>query len=426
MRYYNFGIKELLPRTPLFSKNECDGLIYEFVVCTSGSGGSEKPRKLLGKFHRLASFDVFLWNEFRPCLYSIRTSALYCTTFYRLRVQASQVKSVYMAAVHLRMDRAARQCADFLSAHLDLRSCLEVRALPGVSRRLDVVRSVDAFIRRNMDELLRTLPQNGVLTALDKVKVEVLHASREELEAARARSVAQLVLDWIRAQWMGDERLTMDMLRDKAHMLFLSKDNTLEDCEEIAEGSENDSEIVQDYRRSNQQQHPKQQQHLKKVRRVSNNMRPARPRELLYTRQIDHCDDHSPTNMTSEENNEEDEEWKVISCSALEGGSSILALITIDGHLCTCSIVQRVNNSSNSNGRSVSPTGFSAAASDSNPDSNSGSKSPSLSSRPPSQDKDMFSLITPMAQAKCGAGAVSMGGKLIVCGKMKHIQTLQS
>ena len=160
----------------------------------------------------------------------------------------------------MRMDRVAHECAAFLSAHIDLRSCLEIRALPGVVRSKDLVARVDAFIDEHMEELVTLRP----IMQIDRVCVEVLHASRQELDCASARALCQLVLDWIHSQWLEDERLTLDALKSKNHLLYLGSDNTLEDCEEIEEGSANDSEIVQDYKKSNQQI-PKQAKKVSKI-----------------------------------------------------------------------------------------------------------------------------------------------------------------
>lgn len=40
--------------------------------------------------------------------------------FLRLDVPGDHVKPVYLAAIRLRMDRAAAECAKFLANHLDL------------------------------------------------------------------------------------------------------------------------------------------------------------------------------------------------------------------------------------------------------------------------------------------------------------------
>lgn len=154
---------------------------------------------------------------------------------------------------------------------------------------------------------------------------------------AQNQSVCQLVLDWIHRQWLDDEKLTLDQLKSKKHLLYMGKNNSLEDCEDIEEGSPNDSDIVQDYKKVNQQI-PKQN---KKVRRHSN-LKPAKPRELLYARHINQEDKKIEDHI---------DDWKVVSHAKLEGGS-ILTLITIDGHLFTCSIIRRVNRPNSPNGNS--------------------------------------------------------------------------
>ncbi len=339
---------------------------------------------------------------------------------------ATQAKSVYVAAVRLRMDRVAGQCAEFLCSNLGLDNCLELRSLPGVSRRAEIVREVDAFIEQNVERLCLSATQSGAIASMDKICVEVLHGSKEEMELAQDRSLCQLVLDWIHGQWLEDERLSLQALKGKKHLLFLDKGNSLEDCQSIEEGSAKDSEIIQDYKKNNQHHQLSKQE--KKVLFCSNsfycqhdinsslslqirrhsNMKPARPRELLYSRHINQED------MKTEDHVED---WKVIACTTLEGGSSILAFITIDGHLFTCSIIQRVNRPSSPSFTTASNSASGiASASDSEETRESKSKSPSLS-RPPSQDKDLYLPVAIMNQAKCGAGAGCLDGKLIVCGE---------
>lgn len=182
-------------------------------------------------------------------------------------------------------------------------------------------------------------------------------------------------------------------------MLHLGRDNALEDCDQIEEGSVKDSEIIQDYKKSNQKM-PKQ---TKKVRRHSA-MKPAKPRELLYSRHINQEEEKTQDNL---------DDWKVITCTSLNG-RSILALITIDGHLFTCSILQRVNAP-----RSNSPPTVAFILSNLSLSSNNlttvKSKSPSLS-RGHSQDKDLFTPLANMSQSKC-APVSHLNGDLVVCGE---------
>ena len=323
--------------------------------------------------------------------------------FLSLNMPANLAKSVYLAAVRLRMGRVEGQVAHFMCRNIGLQTCLELRSLPGVSRRPEIVRVVDAFIEDNVERLYEDA---ALLQGVDRLRVEVLHGSREELELTRPGSLCQLVLDWIHGQWLEDEQLSLQALKAKKHLLFLDKDNWLEDCQSIEEGSAKDSEIIQDYKKTNQQQQGQKQE--KKVRRHSN-MKPARPRELLYSRHI---------NREEVKTEDHAEDWKVIAFSTLEGGS-ILAFITIDGHLFTCTIIQRVNrpsSPSSSSSTSLVTTAAAVALLEEDGGRDYKSKSPSLS-RPPSQDKDPYVPMANMSQAKCGAGAGCLDGNLIVCGE---------
>ena len=49
-----------------------------------------------------------------------------------------------------------------------------------------------------------------------------------------------------------DERLTLEKLCSRQHLLYMGRENRLEDCNSIEEGSANDSEIIQDYKKVNQ------------------------------------------------------------------------------------------------------------------------------------------------------------------------------
>ncbi len=72
--------------------------------------------------------------------------------------------------------------------------------------------------------------------------------------APPADVLSQLVLDWIHAQWLEDEKLTLDMLGAKKHLLYSPTDSKkLSDCQGVQEGSETDSELVQDYKKINKE-----------------------------------------------------------------------------------------------------------------------------------------------------------------------------
>ena len=71
----------------------------------------------------------------------------------------------------------------------------------------------------------------------------------------------------------------------------MSKDNTLQDCTEVEEGSEHDSDLIQDYKKSNQQhlEKPKAKRLVGRQRGGTGfggagKVKPAKPKEMLYTR----------------------------------------------------------------------------------------------------------------------------------------------
>jgi influenza virus NS1A-binding protein len=68
----------------------------------------------------------------------------------RLEVNDSQVKAVYLAACHLKMDRVVKECTRHLIKNLNIENCIETRSLPGIARNKAFVDQVDAFIAKEV------------------------------------------------------------------------------------------------------------------------------------------------------------------------------------------------------------------------------------------------------------------------------------
>lgn len=62
----------------------------------------------------------------------------------------SQVKAVYLAARHLKMDRVVKECTRHLIKNLNVDNCIETRSLPGITRNKAFVEQVDAFIAKEV------------------------------------------------------------------------------------------------------------------------------------------------------------------------------------------------------------------------------------------------------------------------------------
>jgi len=56
------------------------------------------------------------------------------------------VKKVYLAALHLKMNRVVKECARHLIKHLAVDNCINTRVLSGISKHESFVSQVNAFI----------------------------------------------------------------------------------------------------------------------------------------------------------------------------------------------------------------------------------------------------------------------------------------
>ena len=242
------------------------------------------------------------------------------------------LKSVYSAARSLRLDRAANECGRFMMANMTLTSGLEIRSTPMVAaplsanedanghangddiqngrgspnngscsgndlspedeeaaspsqakRGFNFLQQVDDFIATANVEQLQT---NRVFMALPRLCVEVLHAVKEERDAVQARPLSELVLDWAHRKWLDDASCTLDGIVEKQPTMLIMNpsDNSLRDCQEVEEGSAQDSEIIQDYKKNNQHFEKNGggvRSGTTKVSRRTTTMKPAKPREML-------------------------------------------------------------------------------------------------------------------------------------------------
>lgn len=70
------------------------------------------------------------------------------TLFFLLRLYAEprQVKAIYLAASHLKMESVVHECARHLMENLHVDTCIDTRSLPGITRQKSLVSQVDAFI----------------------------------------------------------------------------------------------------------------------------------------------------------------------------------------------------------------------------------------------------------------------------------------
>lgn len=399
--------------------------------------------------------------------------------FNSLRVPGELLRPVFMAATVLRLDRASNQCARYMALNMNLTSSLEIRssscvavtafdnsnanlrktsssaaqAVNNVSGKgfsaaaagevngcsndvsssigeesyssIDLVKRVDQLIASA--ELSELQSNRGFLT-LPRFCVEVLHSTKEERDAVQPRPLCELVLDWAHKAWLDDKSIDIDeTFLQKSTLLIMSKDNSLVDCKEVEEGSPHDSDLIQDYKKSNQ--------HLEKPKagrpRVGRRgigagghpagatVKPAKPREMLFaiSRHINH--EEIFDNVFAGSEYSQQYRWKVIAAHRLDN-KTIMAVVSLDAKLIILSLVQRINVPTCSSPtsslmlRSSSEGSLRGAAGLLQQHRSPGDKS--NHSRPPSIERDVYVPVASMKYAKCAAGVVAMGNNLVVCG----------
>lgn len=305
----------------------------------------------------------------------------------KMEVDASQVKSVYVAAARLKMERVVNYCAQYLVDHLDPATAIEIRALPGIQRNPELAARVDAYLASEISNLAST----KALRCLPLIQVEVLATTREEmtLRDANTMLLCHLVLEWIHRNWEPTQ-LTVDQLTAKTHLLYLNLDNSLHDCVDIETGDVIDSDIVQDYKKLSL----RLSQPGSKNRRRGSSQQPSRPRHSLYSRSISELP--TPVEVAPEER-----EWRVVAATHMSE-KSILALTVINGTITTLSIMQRLNAVAKSNGSDASGTPMSTPG----------------QSRPSSMERSTESLsaIPHMSTPRCAVGCANLNNSLLVCG----------
>ena len=372
-----------------------------------------------------------------------------------------------MAATVLRLDRASNQCARYMALNMNLTSSLEIRSSScmaatafdnhatshsnglrqtwsssreetssvnnisaGIGEAndcsyangnssvgeenyssIDLVKRVDQLIAST--ELSELQSNRGFLT-LPRFCVEVLHSTKEERDAVKPQPLCELVLDWAHKAWLDDKSIDIDeTFLQKSSLLIMSKDNSLVDCKEVEEGSPHDSDLIQDYKKSNQHLDKPKTGRPRVGRRGAGNatVKPAKPREMLFaSRHINHQID----NIFARSEYSEQYRWKVIAAHRLDN-KTIMAVVSLDAKLIILSLVQRINvptcSSPTSMLRSSSEGSLRAAGLQQR---SPGDKS--NHSRPPSIEREVYVPVASMKYAKCAAGVVAMGNNLVVCG----------
>ncbi|CAH1978888.1 unnamed protein product [Acanthoscelides obtectus] len=299
----------------------------------------------------------------------------------KLDVAYGDVKAVFLAASNLKMDRVTKCCAQYLTKHLNVENCVEIRSLPGISKNKEFIQQVDAFIEKEFPKISKS---NQVLN-LYCIRIEVLHQFREEMINVNESSLCRLVLEWIKREVEGDN-LDMQMLSEKTFMLYLAIDNSLQDCSSLPSGDVSDTEMVQDYKKMSLKDKPAGSKGKRKVLG-----QPSKPRVLVYS------------DIGKEIELEMEPDWSLIATCSV-GEHSFLALVTLGGKLSTLSIQLRLNTPS-----TPSPV-----------------QTPDTSRHASEEKPDLYCALANMSCPRCSVGCANFLNTLVVCGGYDRTECLKS
>ncbi|XP_011496950.1 PREDICTED: influenza virus NS1A-binding protein homolog A-like isoform X2 [Ceratosolen solmsi marchali] len=297
----------------------------------------------------------------------------------------TEVKSIYLVAFYLRMDRIALQCMAHLLESLTPDSCLDIRSMPGIVQNENFVKQVDAYIRYNFAAICGS----PALSFLPSVKIEVLYQTSQEMSLVNGSSLCCLVLDWMKRFLDDQDNAGIEQLIEKTYLLYLALDNSLQDCTDLPSGDVSNTDIVQDYKKMSLKSQAQNKNRRKGV------LHPAKPRVLIYNKNIED---------SIEEPLEPD--WNMIGINKV-GEHTFLAIVTLNGRLAKLSVLLRLNAPS-----------FVESQDNCNriPEDHR-----SLNSEP-----DLYCALPTMKAGKCSVGCAELNGSLLVCGGYDRVECLKS
>jgi len=162
----------------------------------------------------------------------------------RLEIPKRHVRNVYALASRLKMNSVAQKCGEFLASTLTPDSCLTIRSINGVLGDPILLNQLDNFIKERASEVIKC----KYVEKLDKIKIEVLQNSDQEIDHVNPRHLFTLISEWIRKEF-SENRLTCEQLLMKTYMLYLNNlDRSLHDCLDIENSDHNYSEVVHEYK----------------------------------------------------------------------------------------------------------------------------------------------------------------------------------
>lgn len=317
-----------------------------------------------------------------------------------LEIWSKKVADLYKTASRFRMQSCALACAKYLVQQLSPQNCIGFRKCANRANDSILASKVDAYIQKNFSEIFQSSKE---FLALPSVQIEVvLCVKGERSDSASSmrdeRRLSERVLEWLqrRVSDLPDHAVfRMEMLTEKTHMLYLDDDMTLQDCRDMDNNSGvGSSDLIQDYKKSSRRSSV-QMTSIPKTRSRSNvPMLPSPgPKQMGRVSSTE-----SVSSLTSEG---EEVEWKVVAVQR-----------TSDNYCTALAVIRR------------QLAALSIHVIDGGPILANGLVDQKLSSQ--QSEAEVSAPLAAMEIPRCSVGAVSMRGKLLVCGGYDRGECLNS
>jgi len=297
----------------------------------------------------------------------------------RLVVTEDKVKTVYKAAVLLKMHPAAQACSQFLAEHLNPLNCLKIRAFANRYCDEQLTSTTDAFIQEHIEEVMGTQE----IKSLPFLQVDVLGVDDQDRTATGVSEVCKQVVSWLQVNLHNQP---LEELGKHLMKLYLGADNMIRDLYDTDDEHINASEEIIDYKRAAKRRQIMKNGNSKEQAPVLSPVRQQPPRNLV-DRQLSF-----------------EKEWHVVAFRAVSERSHV-CIAVLDNTLCKLSIILRAMPMSNN---------ASAAQSE------QGSPSPNNSPRNSicqSLEKTCALIPLPrMSSPRCALAVATQNNKLIAIG----------
>ncbi|XP_060071166.1 influenza virus NS1A-binding protein homolog A-like [Ylistrum balloti] len=295
----------------------------------------------------------------------------------RLEVPGEHVRSVYRAAIQLKMPDAARACSKFLAANMSSANCIGIRK---IAKEAELKQTADDFIRNNINEVTA----NKHFYGLPRVPVVIIGADPELVESSDDRHMFNLVLSWAKEN-IDQEHPHLEYLTEQTNILYLNSDNTLTDTKDISDDRRKD-DLVRVYT-----QKTKNRKNITPSKETGKNIQVSPGGTVVRKFSI------HPDGLVTEK------EWSIIATYQLKD-KTYLAIAMLNGTLATISIHYHTGKSNSGSGSDE-------------PDSPD-SVTPKLPVMPDSLFERHASLtpLANMGSARCGFGICVTGDRIIACG----------